>query len=771
MIELVIQQRRRDLGSFEVGRVLPFARRRMVGPYIFFDRMGPKDLAPGLPREADVRPHPHIGLSTITYLYDGEIMQHRDSLGARSKLIRPGEVNWMTAGRGITHSERFERCAGRAGRSTGSRRGWRCPTNARRWIRASGTTPSEALPVFDGDGVVGRLIAGRLAGVTSPVRIDSPQFYVHWRLRAGSRVSLPAEYPERAVYVASGEVELEGQRVEAGAMAVLTPGKAATISALGDAVVMALGGEPVGPRYIDWNFVSSSKARIDQARRGLEGRAHEATRPGQRRVHPAAAEDRPVARTRTDVMSRNTMQADRYDILVLGSGEAGKYIAWTLAKAGRRAAVVERGLIGGSCPNIACLPSKNVIYSARVAALCRRGAEFGITTGPIAIDMRGVRQRKRQMVDDLIAVHRKNYANSGAELIIGEGRFVAPKTIEVRAPDGGVRQLAGERVFIDVGTRAALPDVPGLAECKPLTHVEALDLDHVPEHLIVLGGGYVGLEFAQPMRRFGARVTLLERGPQLAAREDPDVAEVLAQQFADDGIEVVLDAQTLEVAAAQVRRFVCEFALPQASGPSRAANCWWRPGACRTRRSIGLDVAGVELDERGYIQVNERLETTAPNVWAVGDCAGSPQFTHAGFDDFRIVRDNLAGGERTTRDRLVPYCMFTDPELGRVGLNESAAQRAGVAYRIAKIPMTAVLRTRTLSEPRGFLKALIAADSDRILGFTALGAEAGELIAVVQTAMLTNTPYTTLRDAILTHPTIAEGLTVLFASEPAPQKR
>ncbi len=457
---------------------------------------------------------------------------------------------------------------------------------------------------------------------------------------------------------------------------------------------------------------------------------------------------------------------ERYDVLVLGSGEAGKYIAWTLAKAGRRAAVVERGLIGGSCPNIACLPSKNVIYSAQVAALFRRAEEFGITTGPINVDMRGVRHRKRQMVDDLIAVHRRNYESSGAQLIIGEGRFVAPRTIEVRASDGGVRQLAGDRVIVDVGTRAAIPDVPGLPECKPLTHVEALELDHVPEHLIVLGGGYVGLEFAQPMRRFGARVSVLQRGSQLAAREDPDVAEVLMQQFAEEGVAVVLNAQTLEIAGrsgAQVRVRVRTAAGEQTI---EGSDLLVATGRTPNTAGIGLDVAGVGIDERGYIRVNERLETTAPNVWALGDCAGSPQFTHAGFDDFRIVRDNLAGGARTTRDRLVPYCMFTDPELGRVGLNESAAQRAGIAYRIAKIPMTAVPRTRTLSEPRGFLKALIAADSDRILGFTALGAEAGEVIAVVQTAMLTDAPYTTLRDAILTHPTIAEGLTVLFASEP-----
>ncbi|HVI58059.1 MAG TPA: pirin family protein [Luteimonas sp.] len=264
MIELVIPQRRRDLGSFEVGRVLPFGKRRMVGPYIFFDRMGPKDLAPGLPREADVRPHPHIGLSTITYLYAGEIM-HRDSVGSEQP-VRPGEVNWMTAGRGITHSERFEKLRAQGGPIDGIQAWAALPDGREEMDPGFWHYPADALPAFDGDGVAGRLIAGRLAGMASPVSVDSPQFYVHWQLRAGARVSLPAEYSERAAYVASDDVEVDGQRVEAGSMAVLSAGKAATIAALGDAVVMALGGEPVGPRYIDWNFVSSSTERIEQAR-------------------------------------------------------------------------------------------------------------------------------------------------------------------------------------------------------------------------------------------------------------------------------------------------------------------------------------------------------------------------------------------------------------------------------------------------------------------------------------------------------------------------
>lgn len=370
------------------------------------------------------------------------------------------------------------------------------------------------------------------------------------------------------------------------------------------------------------------------------------------------------------------------------------------------------------------------------------------------------------MVDDLIEIHRRNFADSGAELVMGEGQFVAPKTIEVRLPTGGARRLTGDRIYLNVGTRAAIPAVPGLAEAQPLTHVEALELDRVPEHLIVLGGGYIGLEFAQPMRRFGSRVTVVELGSQLAAREDGDVGQALLQRFVRDGINVLLDARLIDVEGQSGRLVRLRIQTPDGIQIIEGSDILVSAGRTPNTQGIGLDTVGIDVNERGYIKVNERLETTAKDVWALGDCAGGPQFTHVSFDDFRIVRDNLNGGHRTTRNRLVPYCMFTDPELGRVGLNEREAQRDGVAYRIAKIPMAAVLRTRTMSETEGFLKALIAAQSDQILGFTALGAGAGELIAVIQTAMLAGIPYTTLRDTVLTHPTIAEGLTVLFANEP-----
>lgn len=460
-------------------------------------------------------------------------------------------------------------------------------------------------------------------------------------------------------------------------------------------------------------------------------------------------------------------EQQRYEILIIGSGEAGKYLAWTMAKAGRRTAVVERKLIGGSCPNIACLPSKNIIHSAKVAELIRRAPEFGITTGPAQIEMTGVRQRKRKMVDDLIAINLDRYKTSGAELILGEGHFITSNTVEVELKDGGRRILEGDQIFLNVGTRAAIPSVTGLAEAKPLTHVEALELDHTLEHLIVLGGGYVGLEFAHAMRRFGSRVTILERGQQLAGREDSDVAEEILRLFQDDGIEVLLETEVLEVEGLSGRQIRMRVRNSQGARILEGSDILVATGRIPNTQGLGLDTIGVELDSRGYIRVNERLQTTAPGIWAMGDCAGSPHFTHVAFDDFRIVRDNLDGGDRTTKDRLVPFCLFTDPELARIGLSESEARMRAIPYRLAKIPIAAVLRTRTLSETRGFLKALVSAESDQILGFTALGVQAGELMAVVQTAMLAKLPYTALRDAIFTHPTMAEGLTVLFAAVPA----
>jgi pyruvate/2-oxoglutarate dehydrogenase complex dihydrolipoamide dehydrogenase (E3) component len=460
-------------------------------------------------------------------------------------------------------------------------------------------------------------------------------------------------------------------------------------------------------------------------------------------------------------------EVERYEILVIGSGESGKHLTWNMAQAGHRTAVVERKYIGGSCPNIACLPSKNVIRSAKANWFARHGAEFGIRTGPVSTDVKGVLNRKRKMVDEGVQVHLDRFKATGAELIRGEARFVAPKTVEVRLNDGGRRTISGDRVFLDIGSRATIPDIPGLAAAKPMTHVEALDLDRLPGHVIVLGAGYVGLELAQALRRFGSEVTLIERNTQILAAEDADIAQAILENFASEGIEVLLDTrvQAIEGLSSQKVRVLAENG--QGQQMIEGTDLLVATGRTPNTHGIGLEAAGIELDTRGYIKVNERLETTAPGVWAMGDCAGSPQFTHVAYDDFRVVRDNLNGGNRTTRDRLIPFCMFTDPELARVGLNESEAKRRGIGYRLATLPMAAVLRAVAIGETRGFVKMLIDTQSDHILGFTAFGAEASEMVAAVQTAMLGGMPYTVLRGAIFTHPTVAEGLVFLLASVPA----
>ena len=458
---------------------------------------------------------------------------------------------------------------------------------------------------------------------------------------------------------------------------------------------------------------------------------------------------------------------ERFEILILGSGKSGKLLAWHMAQSGRRTAVVERRWIGGSCPNIACLPSKNEIWSARVAHLARHGAQFGVVTGPVTTDMATVRKRKRDMVKREVDFHLQQYTATGAELIMGTGRFMSPKTLEVGLNDGGTRLLSGDRVFLNLGTHAAIPAVPGLDAAQPLTHVEALELDYLPAHLIVLGGGYVGLEMAHAYRRFGSRVTVIEPGPQLMAREDPDVAKEIQRILGDEDIEFLMTAETLSVHGRSGEKVSVTVRTPL-SGEQKidASDILVAAGRIPNTEGIGFDDAGIELDARGYVRVNERLETTASDVWAMGDCAGSSQFTHVAGDDFRIIRDNLAGGKRSTRDRLEPYCMFTDPPLAHVGLTERRAEADGVAVRIAKLPTSAVLRTEATGETQGFMKAIISADDDLILGFTMVGAEAGEVMAVVQTAMLSNLPYQKLRDAILTHPTMAEGLGPLFENVP-----
>jgi pyruvate/2-oxoglutarate dehydrogenase complex dihydrolipoamide dehydrogenase (E3) component len=457
---------------------------------------------------------------------------------------------------------------------------------------------------------------------------------------------------------------------------------------------------------------------------------------------------------------------EHFDILILGSGAGGKLLAWHAGRAGRRVAVVERMWIGGACPNIACLPSKNEIWSARVAHVTRNAMRYGTATGAVSTDMTKVRQRKRDMVDGEVAFHLKAYKESGTDLIMGEGSFVAPRTIEVRLNGGGTRQLTADRIVINVGTRAALPPIPGLEAAEPMTHIQALELDYAPKHLIVLGGGYVGLEMAQAYQRFGSRVTVIEANAQIMSREDADVAEEMRRILEADGIGLMTGVAVTEVQGRSGNSVSVTVRTQGGLQTVEGSDLLVAAGRIPNTAGIGLDTAGVELDERGYIRVDGALATSAPGIWAVGECAGSPQFTHVSADDFRILWNNWEGGTRSTDDRLVPYCMFTDPPLARVGLSESDAKRQGLSVRVGRLPMNAVLRTAATGETQGFMKVLVSSTDDTIIGFSMIGSEAGEVMASIQTAMLAGLPYTKLRDAVIAHLTIAEGLGPLLGNVP-----
>ncbi|SFH65356.1 FAD-dependent oxidoreductase [Bradyrhizobium sp. Gha] len=402
-----------------------------------------------------------------------------------------------------------------------------------------------------------------------------------------------------------------------------------------------------------------------------------------------------------------------------------------------------------------------------MAHLVRNGGRFGTLAQDIKIDMAKVRHRKQVMVEREIAFHLHAYKESGAELIMGNGQFVGPKTIEAKLNDGGVRLLAADQIVINVGSRAAIPDVPGLRDARPLTHIEALELDEVPPHLIVLGGGYTGIELAQAYRRFGSRVTIVEPGTQIMGREDPDVAEEIRAILSREGIDVALKARPWSVHGLSGDAVIVTVQTEGGKRPIEGSHLLVAAGRIANTADIGLDKAGIGLDDRGFLRVNDRLETTAPGIFAIGECAGSPQFTHVSVDDFRIVRDNMAGGNRGKSGRLIPHVVFTDPPLARVGLSETEAQREGVSVRVAKLPMRNVLRTEATDEKDGFMKVLVGATHDRILGFTMIGAEAGEVMAIMQVAMLAELSYSSIREAVMAHLTVAEGLGPLFGNMPA----
>jgi pyruvate/2-oxoglutarate dehydrogenase complex dihydrolipoamide dehydrogenase (E3) component len=459
-------------------------------------------------------------------------------------------------------------------------------------------------------------------------------------------------------------------------------------------------------------------------------------------------------------------ETTHYDVLIIGAGQSGGPLSTALAQAGYKTAIIEREHVGGTCINEGCTPTKTMVASARVAYLARRGADYGVHTGPISIDMSVVRKRKRDIVESFRGGSQRRLEEAkGLDLLMGEAHFTGPKTIEVRLQSGAVHQLSAETIFLNVGARPTIPPIEGIERVPVLNSTTIMELDIVPEHLIVLGGGYVGLEFAQMFRRFGSQVTIVQRGKQLLPKEDPDIAANVADILREDGIDVLLQTAALQVASPAPGKVQVTVHTPEGERTLTGSHLLAAAGRTPNSDTLHLEAAGVATNTRGYIEVNDRLETNVPGIYALGDVKGGPEFTHISYDDFRIIRTNLIEhGHASIKDRLLLYTVFTDPQLGRVGLTETEARQQGRKIKVAKMPMSYVARALEVDESRGTMKAIVDAETEQILGAAVLGIEGGEVMAMFEIAMLGKLPYTVLRDGVFAHPTLAESLNNLFGS-------
>jgi len=461
---------------------------------------------------------------------------------------------------------------------------------------------------------------------------------------------------------------------------------------------------------------------------------------------------------------------ERYDAIVIGGGKGGKTLAMYLGRRNEKVALIERDpmMIGGGCINVACIPTKTFIASARLVHSIRRAAEFGIKVEGVSVDWMGVRKRVEEVVTEMRALNLKNFTSfPSLDFILGTGRLVGPERVEVVQNDGQIRQLTSKRIIVDTGTRPATPDLPGLSEIPFLTSDSIQKLEAIPSRLLVLGAGYIGLEFAQMMRRFGSKVTVLERGAQILGHEDAEIVEALVACLRREGVEFQLNATVEQVRQISDAQVGVTFRTPKEKQEWTGSHVLVAMGRVPVTKDLGLATAGVETTAKGYIKVNDRLETNVPGIWAIGDVSGGPQFTHASLDDFRILRDNLFGnGSRSRNDRYVPSTLFTDPELAHVGLTEKEAAARGLEFRVLQVPVTplTIPRAKTTGQLDGLLKATIEKSSQRILGCTILAAEAGEMIGTVQAVMIAGMPAAKLRDAVLSHPTMVEGFNALFAA-------
>jgi pyruvate/2-oxoglutarate dehydrogenase complex dihydrolipoamide dehydrogenase (E3) component len=453
-----------------------------------------------------------------------------------------------------------------------------------------------------------------------------------------------------------------------------------------------------------------------------------------------------------------------YDAIVIGTGQGGKPLAIALANAGWKTAVIERLHVGGTCVNVGCTPTKTMVASARVAYLARRAAEYGVHPGDVTVNLAEVRQRKQSVVNDFRGGGQRALENTeNLELIFGEAGFTGANSIAVRLNDGGIRELTAPKIFINTGCRPATPAVEGIENITVLDSTSIMELDYLPEHLLVLGGGYIGLEFGQMFRRFGSRVTVVQRGDQLLGREDQDVAEEVAKILNEDGVDVLLNTDAVKVDHGADGKIHLTVKTSEGERTIVGSHLLAAAGREPNTDALNLAAAGIEADKHGFIKANDRLETNVPGIYALGDVKGGPQFTHISYDDFRIIRTNLIeGGKATITDRLVPYTVFIDPQLGRIGLTEAEAKAKGLNVKVAKMPMTWVARAIEMSETRGFMKAVIDAETKQILGCAVLGVEGGEIMSMIQIAMMGKLPYTALKDGIFAHPTLAESLNNLL---------
>lgn len=459
---------------------------------------------------------------------------------------------------------------------------------------------------------------------------------------------------------------------------------------------------------------------------------------------------------------------EHYDAVLIGSGQAAGPLATALTGAGLKVALIEQEHVGGTCINEGCTPTKTMVASGRVAYLARRAADYGVHTGPISIDMTKIRQRKRDIVDSFRGGSERRIVAGKVDLIYGRGSFTGPNSVEVMTNSGETRQLTADKIFINAGARPANPKVQGQENITVLNSTSVMELDEVPDHLLILGGGYIGLEFGQLFRRLGSRVTIVQRGKQLLPKEDPDIAEEITKILKEDGLEILLETSAV---SARSTEGGIGLTVRGPAGEQELVGSHLLEAAGRVPNSdtLNLGSAGIETDAHGFIKVNDRLETNVPGVYALGDIKGGPAFTHISYDDFRIVRENLLqeGKQLSTEGRILPYTVFTDPQLGRVGLSETEARAQGLNIRVYTMPMSYVARALELDESRGVMKAVVDAESGQILGGAILGIEGGEMMAVLQMAMMGKLPYTVLKDAIFAHPTLAEAFNNLFSQDPS----